>query len=34
VGFTAGTGELFASIDVLDWKYGPTDNWDPGPLPL
>jgi hypothetical protein len=32
-GFTAGTGELFAPIDVLDWKYVPTDNWNPGPLP-
>jgi Legume lectin domain len=24
VGFTAGTGELFAPIDVLDWTYTPT----------
>ena len=22
-GFTAGTGELFAPIDVLDWTYTP-----------
>ena len=28
VGFTAGTGELFAPIDILDWKYASTDNWD------
>ena len=27
-GFTAGTGELFAPIDILDWKYASTDNWD------
>jgi hypothetical protein len=33
VGFTAGTGELSAPIDVLDWKYVPTDDWNPGPLP-
>jgi hypothetical protein len=33
VGFTAGTGELFAPIDILDWRYLPTDNWDPPPLP-
>jgi hypothetical protein len=32
-GFTAGTGELFAPIDILDWKYVPTDNWNPIPLP-
>jgi hypothetical protein len=32
-GFTAGTGELFAPIDILDWKYVPTDNWNPSPLP-
>ena len=34
VGFTAGTGELFAPIDVLDWKYVPTDNWDPASVPV
>jgi hypothetical protein len=33
VGFTAGTGELFAPIDILDWRYLPTDNWNPLPLP-
>jgi hypothetical protein len=27
-GFTAGTGELFAPIEILDWKYASTDNWD------
>ena len=32
-GFTAGTGELFAPIDVLSWKYVPTDNWNPVPFP-
>ena len=34
VGFTAGTGELFAPIDVLGWKYVPTDNWDPASIPV
>lgn len=28
-GFTAGTGELFAPIDVLTWTYVPTDDFDP-----
>jgi hypothetical protein len=23
-----GTGELFAPLDVVDWKYVWTDNWD------
>jgi phosphatidylethanolamine-binding protein (PEBP) family uncharacterized protein len=30
-GFTAGTGELFAPIDVLDWTYAPTQDWGPHP---
>ena len=32
-GFTAGTGELFAPIDVLSWRHAPTDNWSPTPFP-
>src|SRR5206468_8089565 len=34
VGFTAGTGELFAPIDVLDWTYTPTvdANGDAAPI--
>ena len=34
VGFTAGTGERFAPIDVWDWVYIGTDNWDPGSIPI
>jgi Legume lectin domain/Bacterial lectin len=33
-GFAAGTGELFAPIDVLTWKYVSTDNWDVSAVPL
>jgi hypothetical protein len=32
-GFTAGTGELFAPVDVLGWRHAPTDNWSPVPFP-
>jgi hypothetical protein len=34
VGFTAGTGEMFAPIDVLDWTYTPTvdANGDAAPI--
>ena len=33
-GFAAGTGELFAPIDVLTWQYVSTDNWDVSAVPL
>lgn len=33
-GFAAGTGGLFAPIDVLTWKYVSTDNWDVRAVPL
>ncbi|HKB05024.1 MAG TPA: PKD domain-containing protein [Gemmataceae bacterium] len=33
-GFTAGTGELFAPIDVLDWTYTPTTDTSGNPAPL
>jgi Legume lectin domain/Bacterial lectin len=34
VGFTAGTGELFAPIDILDWTYTPTTDASGNAAPL